>query len=619
MQKMTIPPLQARALTDDERIAVVVRVDELLELKYRSRVLGNLKDPLAEAVYTLLSRQTHEAAYQRVYAELRARWPEWQQLLDADVSEIESVIAPAGFGRQRAMQLKELLHTVAAACADRGLAGEITLSWLAGLDDDAVESFLLSLPGIGPKSARYVMHYALGRPAFAVDTNVKRIFHRLGLVTDSGGKVNHALYEQIVPKRLRQRLHVNLIHHGREVCRSAKPNCASCPLISFCETGRTADWSHDPRPVAVELFAGGGGMGAGFTKAGYRLAVAVEWDRDAAQTYRANHPGTVVLEADVRKVTGDTLRRLVPSAAQPQVIVAGPPCQGYSAAGKREATDEKNSLFLEVTRLARELKPRFVVIENVPGMRKVGGVSFTQAVLDELERSGYDSEEYSLRACDFGVPQLRHRLIFMAQRNDLGPAPDAPDPSHCAGHYCERRCGEAPGSRCGRRPTPTVLDTLKGLPELGPGEEAEYREIDGFLLLNGSTMRHSDRVIEKIRAITPGTGPISYRRLHPDIARTIVAGHRALPVHPILHRTISVREAARIQGFDDDHVFCGPRANQPLQVANAVPPPLAEAIAKHLKQAAERDAPVSTIRRRAPRSGAQTSLPVDLEDAPIPA
>jgi DNA (cytosine-5)-methyltransferase 1 len=102
------------------------------------------------------------------------------------------------------------------------------------------------------------------------------------------------------------------------------------------------------------------------------------------------------------------------------------------------------------------------------------------------------------------------------------------------------------------------------------------------LIFNASTMAHSAKVVEKISKIEPGKGPMSYRRLTDDVARTLVAGHRALPVHPWLHRSISVREAARIQGFPDDFVFAGSRASQPLQVANAVPPPLGRAIANHL-------------------------------------
>jgi DNA (cytosine-5)-methyltransferase 1 len=139
-----------------------------------------------------------------------------------------------------------------------------------------------------------------------------------------------------------------------------------------------------------------------------------------------------------------------------------------------------------------------------------------------------------------------------------------PQPTHCASHH-QQCC-------CALPPTPTVLDAIGGLPLLGSGESAEH------LLPNGSTMRHSSRVVAKIARISPGGGPLSYRRLRPDMAMTLVAGHGALPVHPFLHRTISVREAARLQGFPDSYVFAGPRSSQPLQVANAVPPPLAWAL-----------------------------------------
>jgi DNA (cytosine-5)-methyltransferase 1 len=121
-----------------------------------------------------------------------------------------------------------------------------------------------------------------------------------------------------------------------------------------------------------------------------------------------------------------------------------------------------------------------------------------------------------------------------------------------------------------------VIDVLLDLPDLGAGEHAEH------LLPNASTMRHSPWVIAKIAAIRPGQGPRSYRRLRTDVATTLVAGHRALPVHPFLHRTISVREAARLQGFPDQYIFGGSRSSQPLQVANAVPPPMARAVAASL-------------------------------------
>lgn len=595
LARTALPPLHDRPLTSAERLAILDRADEILQLTHRSATLGNFDDPLEEAVYILLSRQTQEIGYQRAHAELRRRWPTWERLRDSPLEQLITVLTPAGFGPTRARELKALLAAVSAECERRGLQ-RITLDWLHGYSDPAAEQFLTSLPGIGTKSARCVMHYSLRRDVLAVDTHVRRILDRLGIVPDNGGKIKAAAYDEAVPARMRQRLHVNLIHHGRAYCKSRSPRCPQCPLISFCRIGRQQASSQDPRPisartrtkppqrpVAIELFAGAGGLGTGFARAGFDVAVAVELDRDAAQTYRINHPGTVVIEADAGAVTGADLARLVPRAAKPAAIIAGPPCQGYSAAGKRKALDSKNLLYKSVVALAKELQPRHVVIENVPGMRRVEGRSFVETVNTALRRAGYATEAHLLRACDYGVPQLRHRLLFLAQLAKLGSAPAPPPATHCPGQHCTHGCASQPGSRCGLQPTPTVLESLEGLPLLAAGQAAEWWPLEhGTRLLNGTTMRHSAEVIEKIQGIKPGAGPISYRRLHADIARTIVAGHRALPVHPTLHRTISVREAARIQGFRDDHIFCGPPSKQPLQVANAVPPQLAEAVAKGL-------------------------------------
>lgn len=595
----SIPPLHGLPLSNWERLATLDRVDELLQLEHRSATLGNFDDPLEEAIYILLSRQTQEATYQRTYADLRGHWDDWDAVRHAPIEDIELLLKPSGLSKQRSRQLKLLLDTVADDCSQRGLHG-LTLDWLRDIDDDDAQAYLESLPGFSTKSARCIMHYSLGRDVLAVDTHVRRILDRLGIVRDRGGKVKHSAYDEAVPAKYRQRLHINLIHHGRVYCKSRAPRCSSCPLISFCPPGRarvaadsaaTQEARESPaggaalvrpgtRPVAIELFAGGGGLGEGFTQAGFDVAIAVELDRAAAQTYRINHPGTVVLEADATKVTASDLALLAPRSANAAVIMAGPPCQGYSAAGKRQAADGKNSLYLAVIVLAKALQPRFVAIENVPGLRHVEGQSFVATINKALEGAGYNSGEHLLRACDFGVPQLRRRMVFLAQRADLGPTPSAPELTHCAGRHCPQKCGDQPGSNCKRKPTQTVLDTLAGLPVLVAGQIAEYLVFeDGFVLRNGSTMNHSAKVIQKITTITPGSGPISYRRLHADIARTIVAGHRALPVHPTLHRTLSVREAARIQGFDDTHVFCGTRSQQPLQVANAVPPRLAEVVA----------------------------------------
>jgi DNA (cytosine-5)-methyltransferase 1 len=560
--------------------ALLARIDELLEARYRSADLGNLDDPLAETVYILLSQQTQEPVYRRLFVELRRRYPLWLDVLAAPETDLVQLLQPGGFFRQRAAKLKKLLAAVEAANRARGIgpagdpSGDLTLDFLSGMPDAEAEKFLRELPGIGPKTARCVLSYSLERAAFAVDTHVHRIFTRLGLVESNGRKRDHDPFQDAVPERMRKRLHVNLIHHGRAVCTSQRARCGDCVLVSFCGRGREALAEDTQRPVAVDLFAGAGGMGHGFRNAGFRVALAVEADRHAAQTYRLNNPGVPVVEAAIdAATTAAKLRRHMPGVSTVHTLIAGAPCQGYSAAGARNPDDPQNVLYKHVARLARQLRAETVCLENVPGVRRVNGHGFLDKIVAELERAGYAVAPHLLRACAFGVPQHRLRYFFLCRRGRRAEKIDEPKATHRA-----HGNGDDPLPE-----TPRLEKLLADLPNVPAGTLAEYLVGDGGReYLNMSTMAHSPRVIRKIEKIKPGQGPMSYRRLEPGEARTLIAGHRAMPVHPILHRTISVREAAIIQGFPLDYFFCGPRAEQPLQVANAVPPPLAEAVAREI-------------------------------------
>lgn len=303
----------------------------------------------------------------------------------------------------------------------------------------------------------------------------------------------------------------------------------------------------------------------------------MEADRHAAQTYRLNHPGTPVIEAKIDKsTTAKSLRRYMPGAGAIDVLLAGPPCQGYSAAGARNPRSPVNRLYRHVVRLARELRAETVCLENVPGVRRVNGHGFLNSIQDALRRAGFATDAHLVHACEYGVPQHRARYFFLSRRGKGAKAPRAPAATYRPHHAT----GDEPQTQT---PTPRLADLLGELPPLPPGTVAEvFEDEKGKRYWNMSTMAHSPQVVEKIAKIEPGEGPISYRRLELDEARTLIAGHRAFPVHPTLDRTISVREAAVIQGFPRDYIFCGPRAWQPLQVANAVPPPLAEAVAREV-------------------------------------
>lgn len=572
VRTLSVPPASREGLLE--------RIDELLEVSYRSADLGNLEDPLAETVYILLSRQTREAVYRRTYRELRNRCRRWIDVLTLSDRQLEQILTPCGFQRQRTGQLKALLATVHEANANRAIGpaahppADLTLDFLRGMTNAEAETFLVGLPGIGPKSARCVLAYALHRPSFAVDTHVHRIFKRLGLVKSNGRKADHNAFQDVVPERMRQRMHINLVHHGRAVCQSHKTRCGDCALVSFCKQGQRAI-VRDSRPAAVDLFGGAGGLGAGFREAGFRIALAVENDRHAAQTYRANHPGVPVIESKIdASTTATELRAHMPGLKQVAVVIAGPPCQGYSVAGARDPAVEINQLYRQVARLARELRAQAICLENVPGLRRVKDHRFLDSIAAELEYAGYTVTAQLLRAYDFGVPQHRQRYFFLGQRGVGGMNMPPPPATH-------RRHGKR--DPAGLPETPTLASVLSQVPTINAGVDAEpFIGTDGRAYYNMSTMAHSDRVVEKIHRIRPGEGPISYRRLPGNEAPTLIAGHRALPVHPHLDRTISVREAALIQGFPIDYVFCGPRAGQPLQVANAVPPPMARAVASHL-------------------------------------
>jgi DNA (cytosine-5)-methyltransferase 1 len=574
---------------------IIERIDELLEVTYRSGDLGNLSDVLSETIFILLSVNTRETVYQEVYRTLREQFPRWVEVENASVTELSRVLQPGGLQRQRARYLKGVLGRVHEDNVARGILSskqaddDLTLEYLRDLRDADVEAFLTSLPGVGRKTARCVMAYALNRQQFAVDTHVARILTRLGTVKPGGTKIDHDSFQAVVPPSLRKRLHINLIHHGRTVCRTTNPKCGQCVLVSFCARGRDRVGRDDKRPVAIDLFAGAGGLGLGFRSAGWRVALAVERDPSAAQTYRANHPGTPVIEQDVATLSARDIEALCPALQEPHAVLAGPPCQGYSSAGAREPHNPKNVLYKQVVRVAVGLRAETVVIENVPGLHRVNGVGFADEILASLKR-GRNAAKYEVLASDFGVPQNRRRVLFIARRRDLGGAPSAPAPTHSVTEVS------------GRLLTPRLEDVLRGVLEFPAGSRVDVVVLeDGSLMANVSTMAHSERVVAKIARIAPGKGPISYRRLERDIARTLVSGHRALPVHPWLHRTISVREAARIQGFPDTYVFCGSRANQPLQVANAVPPPLAAAVADHLLSFLPDDCVVAAARRAAER------------------
>lgn len=186
-------------------------------------------DPLEELVYTILSQNTSDANSLRAYRAMRARYPTWEALAEAREADLVETIRPGGLAPTKAPRILAVLHEI------RAREGGIDLSWMEAAPTPEVEEYLLSLPGVGRKTAACVLAFALGRPVVPVDTHVHRVATRLGLVPEgTGAAAAHDVLLEAVPARLRVPLHVGLIRHGREVCRARRPRCGDCPLRDLC-------------------------------------------------------------------------------------------------------------------------------------------------------------------------------------------------------------------------------------------------------------------------------------------------------------------------------------------------------------------------------------------------
>jgi DNA (cytosine-5)-methyltransferase 1 len=362
-------------------------------------------------------------------------------------------------------------------------------------------------------------------------------------------------------------------------------------------------------------------------RAGWDLRLASDFNQACSLTHQANLPGEFIT-GDLRDV--DAAKVMTAADVAPgelDVMFAGPPCQGFSIIGSRVVWDKRNNLFREVLRLASEVKPRCVVIENVPGLVTLAGGAYLQAILKGLAVAGYDAACAELLAAQYGAPQMRWRLIIIGWRKDLGIPAGYGFPQPTAGK-------SAIGELLPNVTIPqwqmdgfvTTAQAIGDLPPVDAGEEATryigppagaYQELMraglGDELSNHYAARLSEANLTRLRHIKPGQDwrnlphellPAGmqralrkdhtrrYRRMTWDgIPRAVITRFRDPKsgeyTHPEQDRTITIREAARLQGFPDSFVFHGERSSQYDQVGNAVPTQLAEAIGGEVRRCLE--------------------------------
>jgi DNA (cytosine-5)-methyltransferase 1 len=316
---------------------------------------------------------------------------------------------------------------------------------------------------------------------------------------------------------------------------------------------------------------------------------------DAIATFRRNHAGVKCLEADITRVgVARVCSEFHVTMSEIDVIAGGPPCQGFSTIGKRDSADPRNQLWRSFHEIVAEIRPAYVVIENVEGLNVMEKGGVRDHIIEQFGEIGYCMKADLLRAADYGVPQLRKRMVFLGWLDGLAE-PAFPLPT-CVNYV-------------------TVADAISDLPSLiSKQSKTSYesepstdyqraRRKDSVTLHNHEAANHPPDLVELLshipdggnrksipRALQPRSGfHNSYARLaswKPAIAVTsnMRKPSSARATHPLQNRGLTVREGLRLQSFDDDFVVLGSRTSQYLQVGNAVPPLLGLAIGRELKK-----------------------------------
>lgn len=346
----------------------------------------------------------------------------------------------------------------------------------------------------------------------------------------------------------------------------------------------------------LDLFCGAGGFSYGMDKnPHFRTVVALDFDDKAANTFKMNMPNADVLVGDITKpdVKSDVISRSKKTGVN--MIIGGPPCQGYSMKGKKLGLkDPRNFLFREYLDIVSKIQPKVFVIENVKGLLLSSSGWFKDEILKAIEDLGYHVEYGVLNAADFGVPQSRERAIFICCKNQTIPLPEASEKKHT-----------------------TVRDAIGDLSYLESGEgdfeqdyyleaKTTYQKLmrkGSNRLYNHKASNHKNIAIEKLKLIPPEQGKeflpddmvgnqkfkttwgrLKWDEVSPTIDTRFDASSNGTNNHPYLNRAITPREAARIQSFDDRFVFYGSKVHVRKQIGNAVPPLLAKAIADRIAE-----------------------------------
>lgn len=335
----------------------------------------------------------------------------------------------------------------------------------------------------------------------------------------------------------------------------------------------------------IDLFCGCGGLSLGFERAGFDVLLGIDMWTDALTTFNRNHRDSQCLQADLSTLQPNETAKML-NGRRVDVIIGGPPCQGFSVAGKRIVDDLRNKLYKGFLRFVEYYRPKAFVMENVPNILSIGGGAVKDSILNDFAALGYTIEYKVMNAADYGVPQNRRRAFFIGLANNaryVFPPKKVSNPV-------------------------TSEEALSDLPDytVNDGDVYPHKPLSAYqclmrqnveTLYNHQITAHNEKTIRTIALVPDGGNykdlPIELqqtRKVHIAWTRlnskkpsfTIDCGHNH-HFHYEFNRVPTVRESARLQSFPDSFIFMGNKGSQLKQVGNAVPPMLAQSIAEQLK------------------------------------
>ena len=414
---------------------------------------------------------------------------------------------------------------------------------------------------------------------------------KTALSSDSLKKVNDLLsnianYQDVVTRKKRYKKHTYV-----------KPKVDPRRLRLCSETSGNSRYLEDLSDLRVippasfaglSLFSGIGGFSLGFRRTGCDIKGFVEINDDLSEIYKTNFPAVPRIGSDITQMSFEELNEFLKRNGPIDVVIGGPPCQGFSLSGKRQVDDPRNYLFEEYLRVIDIVFPRIAIIENVrllTSMRSKAGKFVGDAIVEGFRDHGYRTKLFEINAKDYGVPQHRERVFFVAVREDLAIDPTFP----------QAEFGENSDLFGNVKRVRTFADACSDLPYIESGEASSdplHRAVN-----------HPNHVIEWLWDVPQGSSahenanpalrpPSGYnttykRQVWHEPGSTVqttfgmISGCRN--VHPVATRSLTIREAARLQSFPDTYEFVGSLGTIRTGIGNAVPPLLARAVANHVR------------------------------------